>query len=533
MRSVWLGAAVLIVWLALVLPDQLGRLTPLGLLRLPLELAALLLIAALVGRRAGRLVGWLAGVALSSVLLLKATNAAFFAVLDRPFNPVTDRSYLTSAYAVLRDSLGAPRALAVLAGAVVVIAAVTALVTAAVLGTMKAATRNRGRAGVTAVALALAWLLCAATGLRVGGGAVASTLPDGFTPAAPATAFAIADDRYAGAPAASLLAGLRGKDVLVVFVESYGRVALEDPEHGPATRALVRAGERDLAAHGFGSRTAYLTSPTYGGLSWLAHSTLQSGLWVSDQGRYDRLLATSRRTLSRTFGEAGWRTVAVVPANTRDWPEGAAFYGYRQVYDSRTLGYQGPGYGYATMPDQYTLAAFWRRELAPQDRGPVMAEIDLLSSHGPWAPLPRPVDWDAVGDGSIYRRQQPALALPDRGWTTSAQTRAAYAQSIRYSMETLTSFISRYGDDDLVVLALGDHQPAAVVSGEGASRDVPVSLISRDRAVLAAANEWGWSSGLLPGAVAPIWPMDTVRDRLFDAWGGAAPAASPTPRAQR
>ena len=54
------------------------------------------------------------------------------------------------------------------------------------------------------------------------------------------------------------------------------------------------------------------------------------------------------------------------------------------------------------MPDQYILSAFQRLELAQPNRGPVMAEIDLVSSHWPWAPLPQMVDWNDVGDGSIF-----------------------------------------------------------------------------------------------------------------------------------
>ena len=54
------------------------------------------------------------------------------------------------------------------------------------------------------------------------------------------------------------------------------------------------------------------------------------------------------------------------------------------------------------MPDQYTLAAFHRLELARTGARPVMAEIDLVSSHTPWTPLPHLVDWGDVGDGSVF-----------------------------------------------------------------------------------------------------------------------------------
>ena len=45
---------------------------------------------------------------------------------------------------------------------------------------------------------------------------------------------------------------------------------------------MLNAGTDSLRAAGFSARSAFLTSPTFGGISWLAHSTFQSGLWISN-----------------------------------------------------------------------------------------------------------------------------------------------------------------------------------------------------------------------------------------------------------
>ena len=214
-------------------------------------------------------------------------------------------------------------------------------------------------------ALAVVWLLCAALGVQVAGGPVAATAADAFTRQKMADPALAAEDAFATTPGAELLTGLRGKDVLVVFVESYGRVAIEDPAVSPEVNAVLTRGTDSLRAAGFSSRSAFLTSPTYAGISWLAHGTLQSGLWIDSQQRYNQLLQTDRLTLSAAFKRAGWRTVAAVPSNTEDWPQGKAFYHYDTIYDSRNVGYAGPSFGYASMPDQYTLAALQRNELAP------------------------------------------------------------------------------------------------------------------------------------------------------------------------
>ena len=164
-------------------------------------------------------------------------------------------------------------------------------------------------------------------------------------------------------------------------------VAVEGSTFSPGVDAVLDDGTRRLRSDGFRSRSAFLTSPTFGGISWLAHSTLQSGLWVDSQQRYDALLHSRRATLTQAFGRAGWRTVSDVPANTADWPQGA-FYGYDAFYDSRNVGYAGPRFGYPTMPDQFTLDAFHRLELGRHPRRPVMAEIDLVTSHAPWSRIP-------------------------------------------------------------------------------------------------------------------------------------------------
>jgi hypothetical protein len=273
-----------------------------------------------------------------------------------------------------------------------------------------------------------------------------------------------------------------------------------------------------LAAAGFGVRSGFLTSPTFGGISWLAHATLQSGLWIDSQLRYDEVMASSRMTLAGAFRTAGWRTVGDVAPNFKDWPEGRTFYHYDQVYDGRTVGYRGPEFGYADMPDQYILSAFQRLELGRPQRPPVMAEIDLVSSHTPWAPLPTMVDWSAVGDGSIFGPMPARERTAAEVWRTHDDVVAAYGRSIRYSLSALTSFVTTYGNDNLVLVVLGDHQPATAVSGSGAGRDVPISIIARDPAVLDRVASWHWQPGLEPGPDAPVAPMDSFRDRFLAAF---------------
>ena len=234
----------------------------------------------------------------------------------------------------------------------------------------------------------------------------------------------ISHDRFRDTPGDRLLTALRGKDVLLAFVESYGKVAVQGSSFSPQISADLDKWTEGLQAAGFSSRSAFLTSPTFGGISWLAHSSMQSGLWVDSQGRYDQLVKTDRFTLSVAFKRAGWRTVDVVPSNDRAWSDGSSFYHFDKVYDRRDVGYHGPRYAYASMPDQYVLSALQRLELAKRHRRHLFAELDLVSSHTPWTQIPRRIDWRDVGDGSIFN------SIPVDNTTTPAlwSDSSAYAR---------------------------------------------------------------------------------------------------------
>ena len=54
--------------------------------------------------------------------------------------------------------------------------------------------------------------------------------------------------------------------------------------------------------------------------------------------------------------------------------------------------------------------------------------------------------------------------------------------------------------------------------GQGASKDVPISIIAKDPKVLDRVAGWGWTDGLTPAPDAPVWRMDEFRDRFLTAF---------------
>ena len=297
-------------------------------------------------------------------------------------------------------------------------------------------------------------------------------------------------------PLHSSLAALNGSDVLLVFMESYGATTYDRPEF---QRALLPARQRlDAAIHdtGRGVVSAFVTSPTFGGGSVLAHLSLLSGIEVRDPDHYVLLMTQRRPTLVSVFKNAGYRTVAVMPGLRESWPEGA-FYGFDEIYGAPGLDYQGPAFGWWRIPDQFSLAALDARELAAQPRKPVFVFFPTVSTHMPFEPTPPlQADWPRMLTVHPYDAgplKQSLTRTPV--WTDMGQ---AYMSSVEYFFDTLTSYLRARPSGKFVIIILGDHQPAANVSGEGASWDVPVHVIASQPQILEALQANGFRPGLVP-----------------------------------
>ena len=69
----------------------------------------------------------------------------------------------------------------------------------------------------------------------------------------------------------------------------------------------------------------------------------------------------------------------------------------------------------------------------------------------------------------------------------------------------------------MIVIAIGDHQPPAAVSGRDASWSVPVHVFGRSGAILDRLIERGFRPGLEPHRP-PIGPMHAVMPMLLEAF---------------
>ncbi len=533
-RTVPYVVAAVVLHLVLIQPNHPAAMTWQALWMFPLELPILLLALPVLGDgRLGRVLRVVLVLVLTTIATFKAADLAMFTAFTRGFNPVGDLPLIAAGFRLLWGSIGLVAAIAAIVAALLAIALLAAVLWWSMTVWARLVLPRPARiiaSGGAVAALVLAvmdvgaimarWNVPvqtpgAAFTARVGlerAVLVQRTLADlrAFNDLARA-------DPFAGRT--NLLDAI-DRNVLVVFVESYGRTSLDTPFYADAHRPLLQAAGQSLEAQGLAMRSAYLTSPTRGGQSWLAHATFANGMRVDGQARYHAALASGRETLFHLAGNAGFHTAAVMPAITLDWPE-ALLMGFETVLPAEDLGYAGLPFNWVTMPDQYTLAATDRLLRDGADERRLFAQIALISSHAPWVPVPDLVAWVAIGDGTIYNEVAQSGDRPDVVWRDQDRVRAQYRKAVGYSLDSVFAYAALHADEPPLMIVLGDHQTSGYIALDDRT-DVPVHLIGPPE-LIARIDDWGWAEGLVPADDGPVLPMEAMRDMLLNSYSSAPP----------
>ncbi len=333
------------------------------------------------------------------------------------------------------------------------------------------------------------------------------------------------------------LGALKGLDVDLFFLESYGRIVFEKPEAREPLTASRNALAAAIRAQGKSVVSAYVGSTTFAGGSELAHVALLSGIDSSDPMRHDVLITTQRPTLVTHFRARGYETFGFYPGLTWDWPE-KKFYGFEHFLDQRDLGYRGPKLGYWTVPDQYALARFAELHPVTAQSRPRLTFFPSITSHMPFHPVPPYVDdWRKILQAEPFTAAQMAAVQAQKlDWFNMFP---GYVGMIDYNYRWLAGYVSLSRVRDNLLIVMGDHQPAANVSGEGASWDVPIHIIARDPALLTRFTERGFVPGLEPQGkrIGNMSDLTRVLLDIFDSGGSVrdtgAPASGTTSDARR
>lgn len=292
------------------------------------------------------------------------------------------------------------------------------------------------------------------------------------------------------------LSALGQRDVSFIFLESFGAALYDHPKLYPATDPARHTLQQTLSASGRHVVSGFFRSPTIGGASDLAHLSLLSGVDLSDPRRHDLLLTTGRPTLLHLFRQAGYQSFGLYHAVSWPWPE-HVHYGFDHYIDGPALDYDGPPITFWKIPDQIALARFEHTFPRTADSPPRVLFFPTITSHFPFNPIPpyQP-DWQRALTATPFDADALKAALEQPvNWF---DMRNDYVASVNYVYRWLNGYFALPEPRETVYVLLGDHQPTANITGEDAPWDVPVHIVSRDRALLERFKAQGFSDGLWP-----------------------------------
>lgn len=529
MTLVRAALALIVLDLILIQPNHPAAMAWDALLLFPLELPVILLALMAFGQSRTELVFRAILVAVLSIIaMLKTADFVTFTALNRGFNVVADLPLVRSFYDLILGTLGQALAILAIIGAVLAVAALVAALWWAcnVWSQIQLPRLARPIAGIAAALIAL--VVITDVGVRMGHWTAPISYPStAFTARvgvervvearktlSKLRAFQIAarNDPFADQTG---LFDLVDRDVIVVFVESYGRTSLDTPLYADLHPATLARAQEDLEERGLAMASTVLSSPTEGGQSWLAHSSFANGLWIDNQTSYRAVLNSGRQTLFHLAQKSGFHTAAVMPQIVLDWPE-AQFMGFDTVLAEADLGYQGDPFNWITMPDQFTFAAMDRllRD-DPPDTRPLFIQMALGSSHAPWVPVPDLMAWDALGDGTVFNPIVAASDPPRIVWQDHDRVRAQYRLAVDYALQTVFAYAALHAQDPPLMIILGDHQAARFVSLD-ARTEVPMHIVGPQALVDLIADS-GFHKGLIPPKDTKVRSMDAMRAHFLQA----------------
>jgi hypothetical protein len=493
------------------------------------ELSFLLFFVAVIGAARPKIIAapsaaCILAMLVAAMALLNLVDAATPMVLGRDLNLYWDFPHIPSLFGLASEAAGfwqTTGTIAVLGGAIFLLIAGTTRIWREVLPVLTDRSIALGFAGLLGAVLGATFLMPAGNGLLgtgIGADIIrqAAMLREGWR-AQSTNGGAYAAALATPVPPRSNLAGLKQRDVYLVYIESYGTVVFDTPEFRAELDEALSQFEAALRDAGYTIASNRLVSPTFGGGSWLAHATLASGVRLDDPVLYQLLLASGRELLPAYFKNAGWRTIEIAPGIKAPSPEAMAAWGFDQEIFASELDYRGPSFGWFAIPDQFTLYRGMRIRSALGPGPPVFTQLILVSSHIPFAPVPPYfADWDDCGAfaGVSAKRMEEAWHQPD--WTRLAPD---YLRSLRYDFAVLAGWLTQRMSGEGLVILLGDHQPPALVGGQPQPPwTVPIHVLSRDYELVAPFLAEGYVSGLDPTQAPPHPGMETFLAQFLAAF---------------
>ncbi len=296
------------------------------------------------------------------------------------------------------------------------------------------------------------------------------------------------------APDAARLGGttpLRRPDIHLFSVESYGAALWADEDYRAAREGLMRRVQDGLDELGLPIFTRFVTSPVYGGGSWMSTASALSGIRIENHSTYwawKRMAHRYPHLIAYLKGH-GYHALSVQPGAT--WKED--LYDYDDVIIREDFSYDAFDYGFGHVPDQWALAYafdnYWSRHPRPR-----LFHFVGTSTHYAWEAPPRITETlaDLEAPQPTFLETRPEYV--ELAVTIPQGPKRDFFVTVAYEWELLLDAFRNRIEPDFIAIVLGDHQPPFIADGKG-DNDVALHVVT-DIASLPEPLAWaGFARG--------------------------------------
>mgnify|MGYP001164952001 CR=1 FL=1 len=286
------------------------------------------------------------------------------------------------------------------------------------------------------------------------------------------------------------LSELDGTNVIVIFVESYGAVLVEEPELLEPYKKLLSEMQSKLENKSFLMVNGYSEAPDS---SWLSRLSFSTGTRIDNRATASLAVLSKLTTLNQRFSQLGYHSLSVMPGVEEYKSHIESFFDFQERIRFWDMDWpkNKSVNGWAKIPDQYVLEWLGRKSIFKKNTS-VYAEIVLSSSHSPYGLVPHYItnqQIDLEDYWSMIDTKKGSLGL----FSHMAGSSNKYMTSIEYSLRSAFEFIEKYLVQDTLIILIGDHQPTALSTY---SNLVPVHIISRKSNLLTSFQHIGFRKEL-------------------------------------
>ena len=285
-------------------------------------------------------------------------------------------------------------------------------------------------------------------------------------------------------------------NIFLIFVESYGEIALSHSKFGDDILKLLKENESILVKNNWHTASTLSYSPISSGASWLAHATVLFGRKIDNDTLYNQLFSQSKYTsnfhsLTSILNANDYKT-ALTNSISHDtdeinWDKINHCYRTENIFLFDDLNYSGNTLSFLnrqTVPDEWSLNMSYEKL---KDSAPFFLQLNTTNSHSNFhSPIKTENHWKDYQNNNFETTE-----------VTKKNLESNYFKAITYQLNYINKFIINQDSENSIFILIGDHQPP-LITPDDSERLAPIHIISKHKNFIDEFQNFEYQLGMIP-----------------------------------